>query len=78
MCDICKKTTRKENAQKKYISKKKKIANEKKHKKIYREKYKDRLRAYNSTYIKERRKNDYIFHMKSIIASHNRRKTIRE
>ena len=58
--------------------KKKKINKEKRRLRniMYKEKHKDRLREYNSKYIKNRRKNDEEFYLRHLISVNKRRATI--
>lgn len=74
-CMNCKKWNKMSDEEK---EKKKKINKEKRRLRniMYKEKHKDRLREYNSKYIKNRRKNDEEFYLRHLISVNKRRATI--
>lgn len=76
MCKICKNEYKLELLRKKELSLQKKIIRTRRNKIKYREKHKERLREYNSKYIKDRRNNDYEFYLKHLISVHKRRAVI--
>lgn len=75
-CDTCKKIREKKLREKRKVSKENKVARDRRNKKKYREKHKERLREYNTKYIKDRRNNDEEFYLKHKISYSKRRASI--